>query len=68
MDLGRIKDTSNKDKLMGQGTKAADGIHRIFNGDGYLKDAELKVMNLKPSGCKSNVAKGKCWEEVTFAQ
>ena len=38
--------------------------YRIFNGDGYLRDAELKVMNFKPWGCKSNTIKGKCWEEV----
>ena len=41
-----------------------DDTYRIFNGDGYLRDAELKVMNFKPWGCKSNTIKGKCWEEV----
>ena len=38
--------------------------NRIFNTDGYLRDAELKVMNFKPFGCKSSIVKGKCWEEV----
>ena len=45
-----------------------DDLHRIFNGYGFLRDTELKVMNLKPSGCKStsltNSVKGICWEEV----
>lgn len=52
-----------------------NNLHRIFNGDGYLRDTELKVMNFKPSGCKStslpnegrkkaSLKKGKCWEEV----
>ena len=40
--------------------------YRIFNGDGYLRDAELKVMNFKPWGCKSNTIKGKCWEDWQF--
>ena len=44
--------------------KEEDDTDRIFNGDGYLRDAELKVMNFKPWGCKSNTIKGKCWEEV----
>ena len=46
----------------------SNDLHSIFNGDGYLRDTELKVMNFKPSGCKStsltNAVKGKCWEEV----
>ena len=41
----------------------------IFNADGFLKDAELKVMNLKP-GCTSTPVRkagangSMCWEEV----
>lgn len=46
------------------GTSKDNDRNRIFNTDGYLRDAELKVMNFKPFGCKSSIVKGKCWEEV----
>jgi hypothetical protein len=60
---GRRKNSSNE--FLGTGKDKNDSdMRRIFNGNGYLRDAELKVMNFKPSGCKSNSVKGKCWEEV----
>ena len=58
--------------LLNTETKIDKGgdLAKIFDADGFLRETELKVMNLKPSGCKSNPRKtgafnsSKCWEEV----
>ena len=59
------KDNNSNGSLPDMDEKDDDDTYRIFNGDGYLRNAELKVMNFKPWGCKSNTVKGKCWEEVS---
>ena len=63
LSRGRRRNSSNEFIATNRNNHDND-MQRIFNGNGYLRDAELKIMNFKPSGCKSNSVKGKCWEEV----